>query len=202
MRRTEAQIQHLPESGLECWVVEVSDPFGDYGLVGVLIFSARHAALEVDTFLLSCRVLNRGVEHRMLNELGKIALERGLPMVVVTLVSTKKNQPAVDFLESVVARFRQEIAGSSRYNIPAADAANAVFSQSSAQSEVKSVLPNEARSSGCQAVGCHSGSSGSPRNFFRLSGCSKLYKPVPGVGDRVPSSTGPSCAHGPKSRRF
>ena len=153
MRRTEAQIQHLSESGLECWVVEVSDRFGDYGLVGVLIFSARHAALEVDTFLLSCRVLNRGVEHRMLNELGKIALERGLPMVVVTLVSTKKNQPAVDFLESVVARFRQEIAGSSRYNIPAAYAASAVFSQASAQSEVKSVLPNEARSSGVPGGG-------------------------------------------------
>ena len=93
----------------------------------------EHDALEVDTFLLSCRVLNRGVEHRMLNELGKIALERGLPMVVVTLVTTKKNQPAADFLESVVARFRQEIAGGSRYSIPAAYAAGVVFSQASVQ---------------------------------------------------------------------
>ena len=73
VRRTEAQIQHLPESGLECRVVEVSDRFGDYGLVGLMIFVARNDVLEVDTFLLSCRVLNRGVEHRMLNELGRIA---------------------------------------------------------------------------------------------------------------------------------
>ena len=73
VRRTEAEIQRLPESGLECRIVEVSDRFGDYGLVGVMIFGAIREALEVDTFLLSCRVLNRGVEHRMLNELGKIA---------------------------------------------------------------------------------------------------------------------------------
>ena len=37
----------------------------------------------------------------MLNELGKIALERGLPTVVATVVTTKKNQPARDFLERV-----------------------------------------------------------------------------------------------------
>ena len=40
VRRTEAQIQHLPRDGLECRVVEVSDRFGDYGLVGVMIFGA------------------------------------------------------------------------------------------------------------------------------------------------------------------
>jgi FkbH-like protein len=148
MRRTEAQIQHLSESGLECRVVEVSDRFGDYGLVGVMIFSARREALEVDTFLLSCRVLSRGVEHRMLNELGKIALEYELPMVVATLVPTKKNQPAADFLENVVAPFRQEIAGSNRYSIPAAFAAGVVFSQASVQSETTRVSPIETRTSG------------------------------------------------------
>ena len=40
VRRTEAEIQRLPESGLECRIVEVSDRFGDYGLVGVMIFGA------------------------------------------------------------------------------------------------------------------------------------------------------------------
>ena len=76
VRRNDGEIRRLGESGLECRAVEVSDRFGDYGLVGVMIFGARGEALEVDTFLLSCRVLGRGVEHRMLNELGEIARRR------------------------------------------------------------------------------------------------------------------------------
>ena len=39
VRRTEAEIQQILTAGLECRVVEVSDRFGDYGLVGVMVFS-------------------------------------------------------------------------------------------------------------------------------------------------------------------
>ena len=123
IRRTEAEIQQILTAGLECQMVEVSDRFGDYGLVGVMVFSNSNDVLEVDTFLLSCRVLNRGVEHRMLNELGKIALERNLRAVLVTVITTKKNQPARDFLESVAAAFGEKIEKGCRYLIPAPVAA-------------------------------------------------------------------------------
>ena len=94
IRRNDGEILHLSESGLECRVVEVSDRFGDYGLVGVMIFGVRGDSLEVDTFLLSCRVLGRGVEHRMVSELGKIAEQRGVSLVNTTVISTRKNLPA------------------------------------------------------------------------------------------------------------
>src|SRR5207302_1266835 len=55
--------------------VRVSDRFGDYGLVGVMLYEIASAAVVVDSFLLSCRVLGRGVEHRMLARLGEIACE-------------------------------------------------------------------------------------------------------------------------------
>ena len=148
VRRTHAEIQRLPESGLECRIVEVSDRFGDYGLVGVMIFGAVREALEVDTFLLSCRVLNRGVEHRMLKELGKISLDRGLSMVIANLITTKKNQPATDFLESVAASFRQEVAGGGRYSIPAAFAAGVVLSPACDKPDAAAVLPSETRAGG------------------------------------------------------
>ena len=79
VRRTDGEIRRLDESGLECRVVEVGDRFGDYGLVGAMVFGVRGEALEIDTFLLSCRVLGRGVEHRMLSELGTIAGIAGFP---------------------------------------------------------------------------------------------------------------------------
>ena len=74
--------------------MEVSDRFGDYGLVGVMIFGARGEALEVDTFLLSCRVLGRGVEHRMLQRARRDRPAPALSLVAATLIPTKKNQPA------------------------------------------------------------------------------------------------------------
>jgi FkbH-like protein len=101
IRRTEQDIQGLVSSGaMECWTVDVSDRFGDYGLTGVVLFSVDREALSIDTFLLSCRVLGRGVEHRVMSRLAGEALKRGLGHVVARLVPTSKNQPARDFLEN------------------------------------------------------------------------------------------------------
>ena len=67
IRRTEAELKALEE----VYTAEVSDRFGDYGLVGVAICKQQEDELYVDTFLLSCRVLGRGVEHRVAAFLGQ-----------------------------------------------------------------------------------------------------------------------------------
>ena len=64
-------------------IVRVDDKYGEYGLVGVLF---HHVAEEEDTLvldnlLMSCRVLGRGVEHRMIAELGNVALSKGASKV-------------------------------------------------------------------------------------------------------------------------
>jgi len=106
LRRTEQDLQNLTASGeLECRTIEVSDRFGDYGLTGVVLFKAEGDALDIDTFLLSCRVLGRGVEHRVLSMLAAEAAGRGLSHVVARLIPTVKNQPAREFLESIGASF-------------------------------------------------------------------------------------------------
>ena len=102
IRRTEGEIRALLDSGQwECYTADVSDRFGDYGLVGVMIVGAQDGRLAVDTFLLSCRALGRGVEHRMLAFLGELAGKRGLPAVRLELRTTAKNLPAKQFVESV-----------------------------------------------------------------------------------------------------
>jgi len=57
--------------------------------------------LAVDTFLLSCRALGRGVEHRMVARLGEIAKERGLARVEIPFVAGQRNRPALLFLQSL-----------------------------------------------------------------------------------------------------
>jgi FkbH-like protein len=120
IRRTEADIQQLCEAGpLESWVVTVKDRFGDYGLVGVMLFESVTNALRIDTFLLSCRALGRGVEHRMLAKLGQIAQERHLAHIEILYKPTPKNQPALDFLESVGSQFKQSVPDGWQFNLPA-----------------------------------------------------------------------------------
>jgi FkbH-like protein len=102
IRRSEAELRALCETdGWECHTVRVRDRFGDYGLTGVLIFRAVGDALRVDTLLLSCRALGRGVEHRMLAHLGEIARERQLAAVRIGFVAGPRNQPAWLFLKSL-----------------------------------------------------------------------------------------------------
>jgi FkbH-like protein len=95
--------QWLGEPGQEGWSVRVCDRFGDYGLVGLLLLRETGGdALEVDTFLLSCRVLGRGVEHRMLAHVGGMARDRGLASVRIGFAVTAKNKPARMFLDGVL----------------------------------------------------------------------------------------------------
>jgi acyl carrier protein len=76
----------------------VRDIFGDYGLVGVLLFEAIEGSLRVDTFLLSCRALGRGVEDRMVEDLKRWAIERGVERVAIPFSPTARNKPALEFL--------------------------------------------------------------------------------------------------------
>jgi FkbH-like protein len=96
--------------GIECYCVEAKDRFGDYGLIGVMLTSIRGEELAVDLFLLSCRVLGRGIEHKMLAQLGQIACERGCKRVDVHYAYSARNRPAFDFLAGIdrFARFNTQ----------------------------------------------------------------------------------------------
>jgi FkbH-like protein len=119
IRRSEADIQRLlEEGGCECLTVDVSDRFGDYGLTGAVLFAKHGAELIIDTFLLSCRVLGRGVEHRIMAALAETAVERGARTVVARLLPTERNAPAQQFLDSIGAAVRSESGGVFTYRFP------------------------------------------------------------------------------------
>jgi FkbH-like protein len=66
-RRSEAEVTQLIASDDSAvFAVSAADRFGDYGTVGVLIGVSDPGGWELDTVLMSCRVLGRGVETAML----------------------------------------------------------------------------------------------------------------------------------------
>jgi FkbH-like protein len=101
-RRTESELaKWLSTDTNHCSVVRVRDRFGDYGMVGLMTFSSLPEALQVDSFLLSCRVLGRRVEHAMVAYLGNWAQREGKTRLHFELVPTDRNQPAREFLEGL-----------------------------------------------------------------------------------------------------
>ena len=80
------------------YAMRVSDRFGEYGLTGLAIVKCRDAEWELDTFLMSCRVLGRGVESAFLAYVAAEARASGVSHLAGRFVPTARNTPAEDFL--------------------------------------------------------------------------------------------------------
>ena len=99
-RYTETQIAEMAKQpDWRIFSIKVRDRFGDHGLVGVAITHDVGEQCEVDTFLLSCRVIGRTVESALLAHLAASAAERGRKRLEGWFLPTKKNAPARDFYE-------------------------------------------------------------------------------------------------------
>ena len=96
-RYSEQQISAMAESPeWDVYAVRVRDRFGDNGIVGVVIVHDGDDVTNIDTFLLSCRVISRGVETSILSFLVERARARQLRQVQGWFLPTKKNAPARD----------------------------------------------------------------------------------------------------------
>ncbi|WP_161965933.1 non-ribosomal peptide synthetase [Steroidobacter cummioxidans] len=108
IRRGASEIATLcEEGGFECLVVHVRDRYGDYGLVGVVLFRREPTSIRVDTFVLSCRALGRGVEGWVVNELARVARSEQRTTILMSYRPTTRNAPARMFLDGTFGRFRE-----------------------------------------------------------------------------------------------
>lgn len=118
VRRGTSELETLWSTDeLRCLVAHVRDRFGDYGLVGAVLFRRDALVFDVDTFVLSCRALGRGVEHRIVNELARVAQEEAVESIVLRYRQTGRNVPAWQFLEGTFAQFGSESADLSRSEV-------------------------------------------------------------------------------------
>jgi FkbH-like protein len=75
----------------------LADIFGDNGMISVVICRTPEPRIwEIDTWLMSCRVLGRKVEHAVLRELLRHAQARGIDKLFGTYQPTERNKLVVD----------------------------------------------------------------------------------------------------------
>jgi FkbH-like protein len=84
------------------WLVahfSLADTFGDSGIVGLaLIHIATPGRAELDSFLMSCRVIGREAESAFLHTLLRRLAEAGVKEVVASYIPTPKNVLVENFL--------------------------------------------------------------------------------------------------------
>jgi FkbH-like protein len=102
LRRSSAELAALRASGRHLlYGVSVTDRFGGYGLTGAAILERTDGGTyHVDTLLLSCRVLGRGVETALLAAIVPRLLEERAERLTARFVPTDKNAPASGFLRA------------------------------------------------------------------------------------------------------
>ncbi len=78
-------------------VVQAEDRFGEYGVVGAYIVEICSDHAVLDTFLLSCRAMGRGIEEAMLADAIASLPSHCNSQLFATVEEQPRNQPARDF---------------------------------------------------------------------------------------------------------
>lgn len=120
-RYTEAQIAQM-EAGDAAFTLQtrLTDRYGDFGMIGVVIAKEAEEGTvwDIDTWLMSCRVLGRRVEEAMLDQLVRRARERGVNMIRAKYVPSAKNSMVADHFDKLgFTRLVEDRDGTRHYEI-------------------------------------------------------------------------------------
>jgi FkbH-like protein len=102
-RYTEADMRNFVRSDdYRVFAIEVKDNFGSYGITGLVIIKLRleEVTAELDTLLLSCRVIGRNIEHAFFDFIIERLKELGIMTLHGKYFKTPKNGQVQDLCES------------------------------------------------------------------------------------------------------
>lgn len=101
IRYTEAEIHAIAENPeYVTRYMTLSDKCGEHGLISAVILKKQGNAMFIDTWLMSCRVLRRGVETLLFDEIVKLTLECGCDTLHAEYIPTAKNHMVSDFYDT------------------------------------------------------------------------------------------------------
>jgi FkbH-like protein len=118
-RYSEMDVERFEKSPSEflCWQARLDDAFGQHGIISVLIVRMLPKVWTIDTWLMSCRVLTRGVEETLMNLLMQDAREAGVQAIIGEYIPTPRNTLVADLYSRVgFASIGMDPSGSTRYS--------------------------------------------------------------------------------------
>lgn len=97
-RYSQTEIEEIAaDSGYITLYGKLEDKFGDNGVVSLIIGKKRENILDIDLWLMSCRVLKRDMEYAMMDELVDVCSKQGIATIYGYYYPTAKNAMVKDF---------------------------------------------------------------------------------------------------------
>lgn len=102
VRYTENDIKDLLGSaGQHTLSLTLEDKYGDHGIIGLIILKKDAGAFFIDTWIMSCRVLKRGMENFTLNTIVALAKAQGIGKIIGEYLPTAKNGIVKDHYQNL-----------------------------------------------------------------------------------------------------
>lgn len=119
-RRTMNEVcELLNDSSFQCYTFSLQDKFVDHGLIAICIvkFKENSSNAHIDTLLMSCRVLERGVEQEFINKIIQDLAERKISQLHAEYLPTSKNSLVKDLYKKLNFSLIQETENISTYQL-------------------------------------------------------------------------------------
>ena len=97
-RYTETDIEIFVNSNTsKVFAWSISDKFGDNGITGLCIFKLNDNHAEIDTFLMSCRIIGRNIEFSVIDFIIDNLKKLNIDTITAKYIQTAKNAQVADF---------------------------------------------------------------------------------------------------------
>jgi FkbH-like protein len=100
-RYTDADLKNMLHVGSRIFTLSVSDKFGDSGLTGTCIVKIEKDKAMIDSLLLSCRILGKGIEKAFVKHVLRALQSEGIVEVSASYIPTTKNSQVAGFYKDV-----------------------------------------------------------------------------------------------------
>jgi FkbH-like protein len=119
-RYTNPEVRAAEEDpGIFTLQVRLEDIFGDNGMISVVICRPANAGVwDIDTWLMSCRVLGRKVEHMVLREILEHARKAGIRKLTGTYLPTGRNEIVANHYAGLgFVKVDEDVFGTTRWEL-------------------------------------------------------------------------------------
>ena len=115
----------VSKSNLHAYGIRCSDKFGDYGIVGAVLFSVNGENAAVEEFVMSCRVAKKKCEDATVNWVAHKAKKLGARVLTAQVVKTGRNMALVSAFSEIAGIEKEESDGGAIFKLDLADLADA-----------------------------------------------------------------------------
>ena len=100
-RYNDSDLLAFAKDGWKIYCIKVKDKFGDSGITGTMFLKPNGKSWIIDTLLLSCRILGKGIEEVFVQSVLQKLRSEGIEFVEAVYIPTMKNAQVANFYEKM-----------------------------------------------------------------------------------------------------